>query len=326
MPSLAWYLFWPLLGGLGVTLVLVSQPWGAPRLTLQEWLRRMDVRTREAERAERLNPAPAVVPWPAVDRVLRPLATDAAALLGAWQARLSIGGGPDRMRAVARVRPGMTAGRWLIYKLAVGATVGLALPALAAVGRAAHVNVGFIGLVPAWVWVIVGVLGYVGPERWVDGQLKRRRELLRAALPALLGALSNGASAGLSLQACMRHVAAEHAGGPLGEAVRDMLARFDANEYRTFGQALEGLAERCDTPELERVVRQLAANAAAGAGLVGAIQELLVGLRAEDRAALVANGHKKAIGMLAVIAVFLVPPLLVVFLFPVIVLVRSFAS
>jgi pilus assembly protein TadC len=149
---------------------------------------------------------------------------------------------------------------------------------------------------------------------------------LRAALPALLGALSNGASAGLSLQACMRHVAAEHAGGPLGEAVRDMLARFDANEYRTFGQALEGLAERCDTPELERVVRQLAANAAAGAGLVGAIQELLVGLRAEDRAALVANGHKKAIGMLAVIAVFLVPPLLVVFLFPVIVLVRSFAS
>ena len=96
-----------------------------------------------------------------------------------------------------------------------------------------------------------------------------------------------------------------------------------ANEYRTFGQALEGLAEGCDTPELERVVRQLAANAAAGAGLVGAIQELLVGLRAEDRAALVAGGHKRAIGMLAVIAVFLVPPLLAVFLYPVIALVRS---
>ena len=91
-------------------------------------------------------------------------------------------------------------------------------------------------------------------------------------------------------------------------------------------QALEGLAEVCETPEVERVVRQLAGNTAAGAGLVVAIQELVIGLRAEDRAALVVGGHKRAIGMVFVIAVFLMPPLLVIFLFPVIVLVRSFAS
>jgi hypothetical protein len=327
MPGVGWYLVWPLLGGIGVTLLLVSQPWGAPRPSLAEWLRRMDVRAREAERAEQLDPPPAVVPWPAIDRVLRPLLNDAAAFLATWQARISLGGGgPERIRAVARIYPGTTPGRWLLQKLAVGAVVGLALPLLVEVGRSAHVPVGFIGLAPSWVWVGVGIAGFFWPERVVDNRLRQRREQLRAALPSLLGALSNGASAGLSLQACMRHVAAEHAGGPLGEAVRDMLDRFDANEYRTFGKALERLADACDTPEVERVVRQLAGNTAAGAGLVGAIQELVVGLRAEDRAALVVAGHKRAIGMLFMIAVFLVPPLLAIFLFPVIVLVRSLGS
>ncbi len=326
MTSLAWYLLWPLLGGLGLTLMLVSQPRGAARLSLGEWLRRMDVREREAERAERLDPPTAVVPWPAIDRIVRPLATDAAALLATWQARLSLGGGPDRIAAVARVKPGMTAGRWLLYKLAVGVIVGLTLPSLVLAGRMARVDVGFLGLVPAWAWVLLAGAGYLWPERWIDAQLKRRREQLRAELPALLGALANGASAGLSLQACLRHVAAEHAGGLLGDAVRDMLIRFEANEQRTFGRALESLAARCESPEVERVVRQLAANAAAGAGLTDVIGELLAGMRAEDRAALVVTGHRRAVGMLIATAVFLLPPLLVIFLYPVIVLVRSAAS
>jgi len=29
MPGAVWYLFWPLLGGIGVTLLLVSQPLGS---------------------------------------------------------------------------------------------------------------------------------------------------------------------------------------------------------------------------------------------------------------------------------------------------------
>jgi len=323
MPGLVWYLVWPLVGGVGLTLLLVSLPWGAPRPTLEEWLRRMDVRAREAERAERLDPPPAVVPWPAIDRLLRPLLNDLAAFLATWQARLLGGGGPQRARAIARIYHGMTASRWLLQKLGLAAIASLALPLVVLAGRSAHVPVGFVGLVPEWMWVSLGIVGFYWPEHVVNDRLKQRREQLRGALPSLLGALSTGASAGLSLQACMRHVAAQHAGGPLGEAIRDMLDRFDANEYRTFGKALEGLSEVCDAPEVERVVRQLTANTAAGAGLIGAIQELLVGLRAEDRAELVAGGHRRAIGMLGVVALCLVPPLLLVFLFPVITLVRS---
>ena len=53
MPELGWYLIWPLLGGVGLMLILRAQPLGAPRPTLQEWLDRMDVRAREAQRVAR---------------------------------------------------------------------------------------------------------------------------------------------------------------------------------------------------------------------------------------------------------------------------------
>ncbi len=72
MPAVIGYYLWPVLGALGLTLLLVAQPLGAPRPRLRDWLARQDVALREAERARRVAPPVPVVPWPAIDRVLGP--------------------------------------------------------------------------------------------------------------------------------------------------------------------------------------------------------------------------------------------------------------
>lgn len=323
MPLLGWYLVWPILGGLGLMLLLGSLPWGAPRPTLDEWLERMDVRRREAERARRLDPPPAMVPWPAIDRLLRPMFADLAAGLGAWQTRLGLGGGPEHQRDILRAYPGMTPYRWLGYRLVVAAICGALAPLLIQLAHAAHLSAGFLELVPAWVWVGTGAWGFIWPEHAARRKLRERRDWLRSALPAFLGTLYIGASAGLSLQACLRYVAAQQASGPLGAAIVEMLHALDGRQYTTLEQALRGLGAACATPELDRVVGRLAGNTAAGAPLTAALRELAAAQRADDRAALVAHGQRQAIKMLGAVALFLVPPLLVVFLYPVMVLVHS---
>jgi len=231
MPPVFWYVLWPVLGALGVTLLLVAQPIGAPRTTLWEWLARQDVARRAAERARRVDPAPPVVPWPAIDRVLGPLLADAAALLSRLQKRFG-GGDPARLAQIRLVRPGTTASGWLGQKLALAALVSV-IPALAGVlFRVFDVPDLFVGLVPWWVWALLGIAGYMSADRAVNGDLDERRRRLRAALPALLQTLVIGSSAGLSLQACLRLVARDGT-GPLVEAIRGMLRDLDAGRYRS---------------------------------------------------------------------------------------------
>lgn len=321
MPSMVWYVVWPVLGALGITLLLVAQPLGAPRPSLWEWLAGQDVEARAAERARRADPAPPVVPWPAIDRVLGPLLADAALLLARVQARFG-GGDTARLAQIRLVRPGTTASGWLGKKLALAGLFGAA-PALAGwLFGVFEVPDLFVGLVPWWAWTLLGSIGYLAPDWAVNRDLDGRRRRLRAALPAFLQTLVIGSSAGLSLQACLRLVAREGT-GPLVEAIRVLLRDLDAGRYRSTGEALPALAAAAGIPEVDRVVQRLAGNTAAGAGFQLAARELALGLQAEDRAALKADGQVRRLKMLGVAAGVLLLPILIVFFFPLIEFVRA---
>src|SRR5262245_6454197 len=119
MPGVIGYVLWPALGALGLTLLVVAQPLGAPRHRLGGGWGRQDVALREAGRARRLAPPSPVVPWPAIDRVLGPLLVDGVALIGRLQGRLGWTSNPQRLAAIRLVRPGTTATSWLFKRLVV---------------------------------------------------------------------------------------------------------------------------------------------------------------------------------------------------------------
>jgi pilus assembly protein TadC len=325
MPELGWYLIWPLLGGVGLMLILGAQPLGVPRPTLQEWLDRMDVRAREAQRVARETQPRSTVgaPWPAVNRVLGPLLSDAASLLRRLQNHLGLGSGTDPMRDIRRVEPDMTEGRWLARRLAVAAILGLALPTFVVILRAAGLPETLLSRVPVWAWLALAALGYIAPAWEVDRKLAARRRRLRAALPALLQTLAIGASAGMSLQACFRYVVTRGGSGPFAAAIREMLDSLDAGEYVSLQQALPALSVSCDIAEVERLVQRLKGNVEAGAGFQVAVHELVLVTRADDQAQLRRVGVERAVRMLVPVVVFLLIPLLIVFLYPLIVLVKS---
>lgn len=322
MPKMVGYVVWPMLGALGLTLLLVAQPLGAPRPRLREWLARQDVALRESERALRTAPTPPVVPWPAVDRVLGPLLADGVVVLGRLQTRLPWTSNPRRLAEIRLVRPGATATGWLGKRLAMAGLLGVAPPTIAGLLGVLQVPDAFLGLVPWWAWVTLGMAGYLAPDWAVNQDLKARREQLRAALPVLLQTLVIGSSAGLSMQACLRLVAGEGA-GVLVEAIRDVLRDLDAGRLGSTSEALEALGARCSIPEMDRIVQRLVGNTAAGAGFQLAVRELALGLQAEDRAALAAGGQLRMLKQLGVAGGVLLLPILAVFFFPLFVLIRE---
>ena len=68
----------PLVIGAGVYLVVTALPFGAPRLSLDERLRRFDVDARVAERRTATWTPRPLLPWAPIDAVVRPLLEDLA--------------------------------------------------------------------------------------------------------------------------------------------------------------------------------------------------------------------------------------------------------
>jgi hypothetical protein len=66
-----------LLVGMGLYLALTAVPWGAPRPSLEEQLRRFDLDVQLAGRAPRSRQR-SLLPWPGLDAALRPLVEDLA--------------------------------------------------------------------------------------------------------------------------------------------------------------------------------------------------------------------------------------------------------
>ena len=145
---------------------------------------------------------------------------------------------------------------------------------------------------------------------------------MRAAVPALLQTLVIGSSAGLTLQACLRLVASEGS-GPLVDVIRGVMRDLDAGRVQSTAEALEALGSAPAIPEVDRLVQRLVSNTTAGAGFQTAARELALALQADDRAALRANGQVRVLKQLGVAAAFLLLPILAVFFFPLVVMVRD---
>src|SRR5262249_24290941 len=127
-----------ILGALGIYVAVTALPWGVPRPSLAEQLRRFDADVRVAERTRRLRAQGPLLPWPSLDAVLRPLLED---LVGPVRRMLSgVGGfGSDLDRELRLVRPGTDARRFIADQLVLSR---LAVPVAVAVGLVVRGRLG----------------------------------------------------------------------------------------------------------------------------------------------------------------------------------------
>ncbi len=121
------------------------------------------------------------------------------------------------------------------------------------------------GSVPPAVHLLVPGVGLLVPDLWLAGEVRRRREAIRRALPDVLDLLTLSVEAGLDFVAGLHKVCEKSRSGPLVDEFALVLREIRVGASRQ--QALRALARRCAMPEISSFVALLVQADVLGASI-----------------------------------------------------------
>jgi tight adherence protein C len=290
--------------GAGMLMVLTAQPHGAPRATL-------------ARRLAALKPRAVLDATPAKERVFRTrffedLLRAPLERAGEWVARLLGRLGLSLRTTEARLRAaGIRGGLALFWgqKLA-GALIGFTfLPVAEALGVAPGV--------PAWLWVVAALVGFLLPDAMLKSRADVRRRRMREELVHLVELLALSVSAGLGIEGALESAVSERR-GPLFEELR-RLVRESRLRGDSASAALLALPEEAGLHEADSLASAVRSATAHGTPVTQALQAQARGLREQRRLELVEAGERAQIRMLLPTGLLILPAFFVVVLYPAVV-------
>lgn len=299
----------PLVFGLGLYLVLTALPFGRPKPDLGERLRLLDVdeRIRMADLGRH-----GVRPLFAsriLESILRPVVEDAGRLLRAVLLRLGLTGGRALEARLRILRPGVEVVQFLGEKVATGLVVAATFPLMNLV------RITPLGPWPVWVWLLGFGVGFVLPDWDLERREVARRALVLMELPTVLDMLTLATSAGMALEQALEEVA-RHSEGVVARELRLVVRELALGQRRNLLEALDGMAARLGTPEVEHVLGRVSAAYEQGLPLGQALSAHAQALRERQRLHIVEEGGKASVRMLLPIALLILPALFVVVLVP----------
>jgi tight adherence protein C len=191
--------------------------------------------------------------------------------------------------------------------------------ALAAVGLPGLV-LAYIALVAAKFSLLIFVLvivcvgaGWALPSATIRRRGAARLETMDAQLPELIDLLVATVEAGMGFAGSIGLISARFKGA-LGDELRLAL------KQQTLGisteQALNDMAERCDTPAIRAFVRTVNRGEAMGVSIGPILRELTVDMRRRRRQAAKERMHKAPVKMLFPLMFLIFPALMIVLLYP----------
>jgi tight adherence protein C len=289
----------------GVFVFVESLPFGVPRPSLADELRSLDPEYW-AHLADRETLAPHAL---RVGRsLLGPLITRVGEITRQTLARLGIADRDDLAQSLELLRPGVRPAQYMGEKVLIGLVGLLFLPAIELAGLHPW------GRSPLWLWMAVGVVGYLVPDWDLRRRRIDRRSRIVMELPSVLSMLVLMLTASRSLEEGLIRVT-EGGGGELARElrrVRDEVAR----GQRYLMPALQAMAERNGVPELTALVSQLRAASDLGLSLTDALRAQAATLRERKRMHIVSEGGKGTVRMVIPVAIFILPVLFVIVLAP----------
>ncbi len=292
---------WSAVAGIGLLVVLVSQPVGRPR---PGFAKRLDALRPDLPATP---PMPAVFATPGLNQALVPvlgglgrLALRLAGLVGLHPRRLS------RRLALAGDPGGL--GVYIGQKL-VGGLLGLGLlPACTAVGLAPF------GPWPAWTWLAAAVAGFVAPDAGLAARVAKRRRELLDGLGTAIEFLALAIAAGAGLEQALAE-AATAGNGPFFDELARRLARLRLEGGRGV-DALNELAEQVDLPEVAALAGALQAGTRQGSPVLDTLRAQATAARERRRLGLLEAGERAQVTMLLPIGLLILPAFFLVVLYP----------
>jgi tight adherence protein C len=292
---------WPLIGGIGLLVLLTAQSLGRPTPSLAKRLATLRPDPQPAQ------PPPTSFASPSLERLLVPplqaagrLLLRAVELCGVPTSRLT-------RRLASAGEPGgpaLHAGQKLL-----GGLVGLGvLPLLN------QLAITPFGAWPAWTWLAAGAAGFVGPDAALHAKAARRRRELLSGLGAATEFLALAVSAGCGLEQALAEAAtAGH--GPFFTQLAHRLAL-----ARLHGQqgvdAVADMATEIDLPELAALAGALQAGSRQGTPVLQTLRAQAHAARERRRLALLEAGERAQVTMIVPVAALILPAFFLVILWP----------
>jgi tight adherence protein C len=249
---------------------------------------------------------------PFFDRTIKPLA---ARLSGAvskitsssfserTEKRLAIAGNPGDMKVAD----------WLGIK-AIGAGVGAGVLFILFGVLGGNITQGLLlGLIGA-------AIGYVGPEFWLGGRVRKRQKLILLGIPDALDLLTISVRAGLGFDAALGKVV-EKMKGPLVDEFRRALAEVRVGKARR--EALRDIVPRTEVQPLTNFIGAIIQAEQLGVSISKVLQVQSEQLRIERRQRAEEQAAKAPIKMLFPLVGCIFPSLFVVILGPALILIMQ---
>jgi tight adherence protein C len=292
--------------GLAILLIVMGLAGSAPVDPVQARLTQLG--SMQAKNLEELE-----LQQPFMERTLRPLAlrlsgsmsrVTSASFSEKTEKRLALAGNPNDLRVAD----------WLGIK-AVGAIVGGILFFLL------FVVINIIGL-PTIVAILLtpaGVLfGYIFPEFWLGGRVKKRQKAILLMIPDALDLLTISVRAGLGFDAALGKVV-EKLEGPLTDEFRRALAEVRVGKARR--DALRDIIPRTEVVPLSNFIGAIIQAEQLGVSISKVLQVQSEQLRIERRQRAEEQAAKAPIKMLFPLVGCIFPSLFIVILGPAIILI-----
>ena len=247
---------------------------------------------------------------PFLERTLRPLAANLSGYVARvtsqsfterTEKRLALAGHPGNLRV----------GDWLGVK-AIGTIVGAILFFL----------IFFFGIKTgplAFALAIAGAaFGYIGPEFWLGGRVRKRQHLILLQIPDALDLLTISVRAGLGFDGALGKVV-EKLKGPLTDEFRRGLAEIRVGKSRR--EALRDIVPRTEVPALTNFIGAIIQAEQLGVSISKVLQVQSEQLRVERRQRAEEQAAKAPIKMLFPLVGCIFPSLFIVILGPAIILI-----
>jgi tight adherence protein C len=250
---------------------------------------------------------------PFLERTFRPLASrlsgtvarvTSASFADRTQKRLALAGNPGDLRVAD----------WLGVK-AIGAFIFAALffflfVILDAFGAGIVINFAMVG---------VGLLfGYIFPEFWLGGRVKKRQKAIVMMIPDALDLLTISVRAGLGFDAALGKVV-EKLKGPLTDEFRRALAEVRVGKARR--EALRDIVPRTEVPALTNFIGAIIQAEQLGVSISKVLQVQSEQLRIERRQRAEEMAAKAPIKMLFPLVGCIFPSLFIIILGPALILI-----
>ena len=291
------------LAGAGLLLAAAGTPL-ARRPSLDD---RLGPYLRDAPRPSRLLArSESLTPFPTVERLLRPVLSDAIRFVERW-----VGGVVSVRRRLEQLGGAMTVEQFRAEQViwgAVGLGVALALAVLQVLSGSGPDPVAV--LASAGVLTAVGVLGR---DRWLTREVTRREQRMLEEFPTVAELLALAVTAGEGPVGALERVH-RISGGELSKELGRALA--EARSGASLVQALDGIARRTSLAPLARFVDGVAIAVERGTPLAEVLRAQAVDVREAGKRLLLESAGKREVAMMVPV-VFLVLPITLLFaLFP----------